>query len=338
MHPALRRSPVRVDVHAHLYPARFADAADRSRAHERLAAFKTYGRLLQGDARLEAGAEGERTIEDRLSDMDAAGIDRTVLSVGALQPYFDDVTAASDAVGVLNEAYGEVVDRHPRRFTAFGCLPLPHVDQACAEVRRLAADPTFAGVSMGCTAGGFTIDDDRFEPLWAELDRASLPVFLHPGVVPGCAAGSEDYALAPSICGAAEIAVAVLRLVARGVTSRHPNVPFIVATTGGSIPLLARRFAAGFRRRDRDAHDETGDPIDRLRELWFDTSIVEEPLVLLCARDVLGADRLVLGTDAPRISSIEAVRYIEDSTHLSDAEKGAILDHQAHAALRHRLS
>jgi 6-methylsalicylate decarboxylase len=321
---------VRVDVHTHLYPRSFVQAAERFGASDELAGFRTYGRHLArtGDAsadRAELGA--------RLDDMDAAGIERSVLSVGAFQPCFADEVAAVETARIANDAYAELVGHFPDRFVAFATLPLPHVDRALDELHARTGDGAFTGVGLGCSAGGLTLDDERFEPLWAELDRTETPVFLHPGVIPGCALGSEDYGLAPSICGAAEIAVAVLRLVARGVTTRYPRIRFVVATTGGSIPLLARRFEASFKQSNPDEEAAIGGSLEALRALYYDTSIVDEPLMLLCARDVLGADRIVLGSDAPRIKPIEAVAYVERSEHLTDDEKRAILDRNAQAAL-----
>ncbi|MEB3980047.1 amidohydrolase family protein [Mycobacterium sp. 663a-19] len=324
---------MRVDVHTHLYPSRFVEAAQRVGAFEELAAFKTYRPLLLGAQAVQGAPEADAALASRIADMEEAGIDRSVLSVGAFQPYLADAATAADTARIVNDEYREIIARYSERFVAFAALPLPHIDQTLEEIRVCAGDDAFAGVGLGCSAGGYALDDERFAPVWAELDRYETVVFLHPGVIPGCAVGSEDFALAPMICGAAEIAVAVLRLVVRAVTTRYPRVRFVVATTGGSIPLLARRFDDGFRRSTPELYAKVGGALDGLRSMYYDTSIIEERLLLLCASDVLGADRLVFGSDTPRIKPIDAVRYIEGCEHLTAGQKRAILDLTAQSVL-----
>jgi aminocarboxymuconate-semialdehyde decarboxylase len=121
-----------------------------------------------------------------------------------------------------------------------------------------------------------------------------------------------------------------------------PNVTVIAATLGGTLPFLAHRFDRGLLQDCPERYEELGGVLPHLRRFFYDTSVVEEPLALLNARQAYGADRLVLGTDyaRPGVRSSAAVEYVTSSEYLTDAEKAATLGGNAatllHAALRER--
>jgi predicted TIM-barrel fold metal-dependent hydrolase len=310
---------VRVDVHSHHNPPEFWQAFQRIGAYEQKGTF--FGRVPRG------GSLPDPDMDHRIATLDEAGIDLQVLSVGATHPYFAPADIAREGARIANDLYREVMDAHPGRFTAFGCLPLPHVGAALDEVARCLDDLGFAGINLGCSVLGEPIDAPAFEPLWAELDRRAAVVYFHPGVENAAGVGSRDFHLDADFGSPAELAIAACRLIATGVTTRHRNVRILLATLGGSLPFLARRFDEGFRRFYPERYEELGGVLVQLRRFWYDTSVCEEPLALLCAREAFGADRLVLGSDAPRIRPPQpAVEYLEDSEYLTADEASAILD------------
>ena len=83
---------------------------------------------------------------------------------------------------------------------------------------------------------------------------------------------------------------------------------------------------------------DPADPLGRLREFWYDTSIQDVPAALALTKESVGADRIVLGSDEIFAQLGDAIRYVETSPHLTDAEKAAVLDQNAAELLAPYLS
>jgi 6-methylsalicylate decarboxylase len=317
---------VRIDVHTHFHSPKLFEKLDELGGFQELVGLQVLGihRRKYWEKRFSIGLDG--VLAERFEAMDEAGCDRQILNIGAYQPYFRSEASAVEAARFANDLYGELSAANSERFSAWACLPLPHIDATLAEIDRVMDDASHVGVSMGCSALDLPLDDAIFEPVWAELDRRKAVVFLHPGVQMASVPGAHEYHLGPDFCSPSEIAVAATRLIIRGVTTRYPNVRFLLATTGGALPFLANRFDHGYLQQHPAEYAELGSVVKEYRKFWYDTSVIEEPLALLAAKEMFGVDRLMMGSDSPRIDPILAVDYINDSEYLSDEEKSAILD------------
>lgn len=259
-----------IDVHAHYYSARYLELLGRPDLPPRAAA------ALAGQG-----------IAERLALLDRSGIDTQVLSVSQAQPYLPDPGAAAEAAKVANEEYIGLCTAYHGRFLAFAALPLPHVDQALAEIDRIASADPVVGFTLGCSVAGRQLDDPLFQPVFAELDRRGAVVFLHP-------VGQEDtpwlagHNLAWLVGAPFEDTAAALRLVLSGVPDRFPGLKFIVPHLGGAIPFLIARIG-------RKSAEQIS---NGLRTMYYDTvSGSAEALASACR--TYGADRLLFGTDYP---------------------------------------
>lgn len=324
---------MRIDVHTHFHSPALFNKLEELGGFEELVGLQVLGvhRRKYWEKRFSVGLQA--LLAERFTAMDEAGIDMQVINIGAYQPYFSTEDKSVEAASFANDLYGELAEANSSRFTTWACLPLPYVDATLREIDRILDRPEHVGVSMGCSALGHTLDDPMFDPVWAELDRRKAVVFLHPGVQMASVPGAHEFHLGPDFCSPSEIAVAATRLVVCGVTTRFPNVRFLLSTTGGALPFLVNRFDHGYGQQNPAEYERLGGVTKEFRKFWYDTSVIEEPLILLAAKKMFGADRLMLGSDAPRINPILAVDYILDSTYLTDREKSAILDETAASLL-----
>jgi predicted TIM-barrel fold metal-dependent hydrolase len=332
---------MRIDVHTHYNPSEYFAELDRIGAIKDMPILKILGHLwlpsLKRDTGVRAQASGPSALAARVADMDAAGVDIQIISIGAPHPYVSDAAEGAHLATLVNDAYRDAVDQHPARFRAFGCLPLPHVDAAVAEAKRVLDDPAFAGVAVGGSALGTPLDEPRFAPLWNLLNEREAVVYLHPGVAIDGVVGCLDYHLAPDFVSPTEMAVAGCRYIVTGHLDRYPSLRFILATLGGSIPFLARRFDRGLQQDAPAVRAELGGSVlPHLKRFWYDTSVIEEPTALRAAKETYGADRLMLGSDyaRPGVSSLPAIRYVSESPYLTDEEKHLVLDVTAGEVLR----
>lgn len=278
---------MRVDVHAHLFPAAYLDALEAAGARG-LAFIRGLG----------AGDEPAE-VDRRLEAMDAAGIDLQILSPSSLLPALDSPERSAAAATLLNDRIGAVIRRHPGRFGAFAVVPLPHLEVALAALDDALARPDTAGIAVATSIGGVSIADVRFEPLFAELDRRASTLFIHPA---GDAAGSariEDLGLSWTLGAFVEDTVSVTHLISRGIPARYPNLRLVSAHLGGGLSMLLRRIDDQLPRISSGVVEPASAAVGRM---WFDTVSGGHPPALAAARLALGAERLVLGTDYPFVS------------------------------------
>lgn len=317
---------MRIDVHTHFLPPRFFDLMDDHGAARTVESFQGFGPMLRGGAE-RLFADGEAAVIDNwIGQMDRAGFDLAVVSLGALQPYFPDAASAVDVTRQANLILRQAVEQARGRLAAFGSLPLPHSEAAQAELRFCLDECHFAGINLGTSALGLPLDAPVLDEVWAALDERHATVFLHPGTTPLMGAGSTEFHLAPDFCSPTETALALCRLVVTGVTSRYPNVRIIAAAFGGALPFFAHRFDLGMSKSHPELYEQLGGVLPHLRRFWLDTSMIEEPRALESVRHSLGTDRLVFGSDLPRGPLAEVVDFVLASPHLSDAEKTRALD------------
>ena len=106
---------MRVDVHAHLFPAAYLDLLDELRGD---------GGAGTHEVRALGGGDSEREMRLRLAAMDAVGVDVQLLSTCPQGPYTGDPTASVEAARCANVALAQTVEQHPERFGALATLPL----------------------------------------------------------------------------------------------------------------------------------------------------------------------------------------------------------------------
>src|SRR5579862_3135300 len=185
-------------------------------AFEELSVLRRFGHMWRSAPASVPPEPDGAALAKRIADMDDASVDLQILSIGALQPFVSDPAAAVALARHANDAYRLLIDEAPTRLNAFGCLPLPHCEQAVAEIDRCLDELSFAGVALGCSCAGVPLDDERLAPLWAQLDRRGAVVYLHPGVEIDGIVGCTEFHLAPDFVSPAELAVAACRLIVTG--------------------------------------------------------------------------------------------------------------------------
>jgi predicted TIM-barrel fold metal-dependent hydrolase len=267
---------MRIDTHAHQLPAHFRD-----------------------EVRRRTGADfplPELTTDQHLAAMDEHRIELAVVSLPPPGIHVGTQDDAGRLARLINEHYAELVSTHPGRFAALASLPLPDVDSALAELEHALDVLDLDGVALSSNVGGVYVGDDRFAPLLAELDRRGAYVFLHPADPQS--APLEDYPRwlleLPF-----ETTRAVVTLLYGGALDRYPGITWHVPHCGGTVPFLAHRLATLVQREPRLATRVTGDPVSRLAGLYYDTAQAHNEPALAATLAVVGADRLVFGTDWP---------------------------------------
>jgi len=300
-----------IDVHAHYFPVDYLELIES---------------LGSGEVNTSAGRRSswpttEADLRERLATMDRMGIERQILSIASAGPYLRDESAARRAARFVNNAYADAVREHHGRLSAFAALPLPHVDAALHELDYALDELGMVGVWVATEMAGLPLDDERFAPIYEELDRRRAVLFVHPI---GLSCDSPLLArtnLTWPLGAPFEDSAAALQLLQSGFARRYPHVKVIVPHLGGTLPFLVERLD---HMADRFMRGE-GLPSTELKKFWYDT-VNAHPAALRCACDTFGAQRLLLGTDYPFWQGHAhdlGVSYLEHAG-LSAAELAAI--------------
>lgn len=308
------------DTHAHLWPQDYLDYLQEHGAGG-------VGAALGMDA-----SDSDTDLAARFAMMDRAGVARQVLSATPQLLQTDDAEACATAARMINDRYAELVAAHPDRFLAYGAAPLPHVDAAVAETRRVVTELGFPGIALNTLmADGGSIANEAFEPFYAELNRLEAVLYIHPTGMGACSPAMLDHKLEWVVGAPIEDTLAVLHLLQADIPHRFPQIRIHVAHLGGIAPFLARRIEDNFE--DWDAFLRS--PIAEMRRFWYDTANFHAP-ALRCIAESFGSDRLMLGSDFPYFKDkkyTRAVTYIRESGLPVEVQE-AILSTNVDALLR----
>jgi aminocarboxymuconate-semialdehyde decarboxylase len=319
---------VALDVHCHFFPKAFLDEARKGSKSFR--------------AWIERGADGvERLIcagsfnhpltpdfyeaERMIADMDDRQVEMAAIS--AAPPtlgYWAEAGAAREMAGGMNESIAERVRLYPERFIGLGSVPLQDVEAAAAEARRAVRELGLSGFQIGSHVGGKNLSHPDFWPFFEAIAALDVPLFIHP-YLPAGEERMQDYYLHNLVGMVAETGLAIASVIYGGVLERWPGLKLCFAHAGGVYPYIAGRSDHGYRVRQR----ECGAAIPRppsyyFRQLYFD-SITFEPRALRFLIDLVGSERVVIGSDYPfDMGPAQPVGEVRDNPYLSEVEKEQI--------------
>ncbi|HUB13700.1 MAG TPA: amidohydrolase family protein [Acetobacteraceae bacterium] len=285
------------DVHAHYIPLAFSRFM-----HERFP--PRVGEPVKTGIAKHPVSDSPEDIRGRLELMDAAGVERQILSPHR-QPYLPDEAEGVAAIHLLNDGYAELATRYPDRISSYVMLPLPHIDASLREMERGLDQLGCVGVNMNISCLGASVAEQRFDPIYAELDRRSAILFVHPSVTGVCSPVINDWGFRASIGNSVEDAMFVAHMIARQIPHRYPNIRFIVPHLAGPIPMLLNRLD---KQGVRDLGELAELPSVTARRFWYDTVCYGSKAAITCACEAFGADRLVTGSDYPVLQEYESYR------------------------------
>jgi aminocarboxymuconate-semialdehyde decarboxylase len=263
------------------------------------------------------------TTDERIATMDRQGVDMQVLS-GYID--FSGYTMPLDLgtrfAELQNETIAAVVAANPTRYAGAANVPLQDTAAAIKVLQRAHRDYGFRAVQVAPYFGGKKfLDDPSLDPFWAAAQEMGILILFHP-YDEQPAAGLGDYFLHNCIGYPLQTTIATVRMMFSGVFTRFPELRFRLPHAGGFLPFQIERFrhAADFRPEPR-SKGFTGDPLDVLRRLYYDT-VTFSPMTLRYLIDLVGADRLLLGSDYPfEMGDVDPVGTVKAAVAPQDQAK-----------------
>lgn len=234
----------------------------------------------------------------RLAAMDDAGVDIAVLSLTGPNTFWGTPEVSARAARIANAAYAEAQSQHPDRIRWIASLPWEQPDAALAELKRARGDGAL-GVATLANIRGRDLTDPLFAPVWAEIDRQALPVFVHPTIPPGGRdMRLDEFSLATPVGFMVDTTLAFARLILSGFLDRYPNLRLIAPHGGGTLPYLSGRLDRCYETIPACRAAIKALPSTYLRRILYDT-VVYEPRALAMCIEAAGEENVLYGTDFP---------------------------------------
>ncbi len=241
-------------------------------------------------------------IDRRLADMDAAGIDKQVLTLASPPSWLGmDPEAALPIVKQANDEISRLGDRYPDRFVPVGTLPFlsgAYLD----ELDRCLTDLGMAGIQIFSNVDGKPLDAEEFLPFYDAVESLDVPLWMHPQLSEyGITGDSMFY---DKVFGwLFDTTVALSRLVFSGIMDRHPELHVIAHHMCAMVPHFADRIRTFYEAREFYPHTDWA-PLSRPTESYFkqfygDTVVNGSVPALETGCEFLGTDHLLFGSDYP---------------------------------------
>jgi 2,3-dihydroxybenzoate decarboxylase len=283
--------------------------------------------------------------DERLAQMDAAGIEIAVLSLNS--PAVQGVAVVAEAVALArkaNDVLAEQIARRPDRLAGLAALPMQDPQAAAEELGRCVRELGLKGALVNGFAplaggGAAYYDTPSYLPFWAEVERLGVPFYLHPrDPLP---ARLEAYEGHPWLVGspwgfAEEASLHALRLIGSGLFDVHPRLQIILGHLGERIPYDLWRL-------DHRLTKVPGLKLKRTMGEYFranfylTTSGHFSTHTLLHAMMEMGVDRILFSVDYPFEDNGQAAAWF-DVVEIAESERLMIGRSNAIALLGLRAS
>jgi aminocarboxymuconate-semialdehyde decarboxylase len=323
-----------IDIHSHFFPIEAFQSAGRYRDKAPQVTLQD-GRcsVSSGGGARRNLAPGSYDAAARIKDLDRMSIDVQAISPSPIMLfYWEEAAAAAYFSRLQNEAIQAVAKSHPDRFVGFGSAPLQNISESIAiakEAKRLG----LKGLEIGTAVGDKQLDAPIFEPFFSSVQALGLLLFVHPTEDGIDTDDPLNANLGNALYFPFKTTLMIERMILKGMFEKYQNLRLCFSHGGGLVAYNIWRLDHAYAQRKELREHIAKKPSEYLKKIYFDT-ILHSVAALEYLVRVVGADRVVIGTDYPMaMGDFEPVRRISEM-NISDEERRRILGENAAAALK----
>lgn len=304
-----------IDIHAHINPteevmAPFRDGPAPPRSSGGLTDASQVDILYEPEA--------------KIADMDAQGIDMAVLTPAPSRGFYGEPgPRAAEITRAINEHAAKMARDFPDRLASMGIIPMQDAKAAVAEMDHGVNALGLKGFRVSTNIAGRDLDDPDFEDIWARAEELDTMIFTHPQgfTQPDRLA---DFNMTNVVGNPLDTTLTVSHLISGGVLERYPKLKVFVSHGGGYFPFYVGRFDHAWEARSECSANISKRPSEYLKQMYFDT-VVFRPEMVTFLKDLVGVDKIMLGTDRPYdMAESRPVELVDAVPGLTDTERTAI--------------
>jgi len=316
-----------IDMHSHFFPREWEDL------HKRFGGEWPWMKHLgEGKAMVMMGEKEFRPVTSacwdaakRLEEMDRDGVDVQVMcSTPVLFAYARPPAQALYCAQLFNDAGLALAAQGKGRLKTLCQVPLQDTDAACRELSR-AMKSGHLGVQIGNHVGDRDLDDEGILTFLQHCAAEGAAVLVHPWDMMGGARTSR-WMMGWTVSMPAETQLSIVALILGGGFDRLPrSLRICFAHGGGSFAFLLGRLENAWHNRDL-ARGKSALPPGRYTERFYVDSAVFDARALRLLIEVMGEERVMLGSDYPFPLGEQRVgKLIRDMEGLGDAARRNLL-------------
>jgi predicted TIM-barrel fold metal-dependent hydrolase len=280
------------------------------------------------------------TIENVLDAAKEGGVDRTVISNPAHELRHMDGGQQLKTVRMINQYLASLAHKHDNIYALATTVPYGG-EPFLKELERAVKQDGAKGVIILSSLPGHYPDDDDALPFFQLVTELDIPVFMHP---PSIGFGEERlnvYRLASSIGRPMDGAIAISRLIVRGILEKLPSLKLVASHLGGGICEMIGRMDYAYNLQEEAYFLGPYEPLlirhppsHYLKMMYLESTCYHVPAAR-CAMETVGVDHFVFGTDAPPLkplkkAGVEVIRSLK----LAPADEAKVFSGNARKLLK----
>lgn len=267
--------------------------------------------------------------EGRIQCMDAAGIDRQVLS---LPPPGVQMLEPSEGIAWskrVNDELSAAVTKYPDRFLGLATVAPQNPKAAADEIERAVTELGLKGVSLLSHARNEYLDAKEYWVIFERAEMLDVPICLHPAI-PSTAILKPYADYGPIFAGpvlgySADLALHTMRLIFSGLFDRYPKLKIILGHMGEGLPYWLPRLDIPWRRtRATEKPAIERRPSEYIKSNFTITisGMFFQP-AFICAYQAVGANNIAFAVDYPYEDIAEALQFMQEAP-INDGDKEKI--------------
>ena len=321
-----------LDMHSHFFPREWEDLGKRFGTPDwpwmkHLDADKAM--VMVGDKEFRPVRSACWDADRRLEEMDRDGVDMQVMcSTPVLFAYGRPAEQALYCAQMFNDAGLELAARGKGRLKMLCQVPLQDTDAACRELSR-AMRSGHLGVQIGNHVGDRDLDDEGIVTFLQHCAAEGAAVLVHPWDMMG-GARTTRWMMGWTVSMPAETQLSIVALILGGGFDRLPkNLRICFAHGGGSFAFLLGRLENAWQNRDLARGKSAFPPSHYLDRFYVDSAVFDHRALRLLV-DVMGEDRVMLGSDYPfPLGELRVGKLVRDMQGLGETARGKLLSGNA---------
>ncbi|MEO9482036.1 MAG: amidohydrolase family protein [Ekhidna sp.] len=309
------QTSLKIDMHTHILPHNIPNFAEKfgygdfiHLLHHKPEA----ARMMKGDKffrEIQSNCWDEKQRIEEYKEFDTQV--QVICTIPVMFSYWADAHDCLDLSMFLNDHIAQVVEDNPKHYIGLGTVPMQDPDLSIKELERLKK-LGIPGVQIGSNINNHNLSKPRFFEFFEACESLGMAVLVHPWEMMG-REYMEKYWLPWLVGMPAETARAAASMIFGGVFERYPKLRVCFAHSGGSLLATIGRLEHGFNcRPDLVAVHNDVNPREYLGKFWVD-SITHDPTYLQYVIDLIGSEKVCLGSDYPfPLGDLEIGKFITE--------------------------